>query len=165
MYDCRRFTTLHGPSAAFIAPDAENWIINRSADTSVKHTVHIPSLPIGWSAGKWMEWYPDVRDENGVLTKQKDKYFWQSGWQEQHDRIVQAVSRSRDKKGIFMQGDLHTFAGGKLYRSANIDLEKNPIEAFIVGPLGSTAFPSGIRGVKAAVPRDIGMDEYFENIP
>ncbi len=126
--------------------------------------MHIPSLPIGRSTVKWMEWYLDVRNEDGVLTKQNDKYFWQSGSQQQHDRVVHAVSRSRDKKGVFMQGDLYTFAGGKLYRSGNIYLEKNPIEAFIVGPLGSTAFPLGIRGVKVAVPTDRGMDEYFENV-
>lgn len=65
---------------------------------------------------------------------------------------------------IFMQGDLHTFVGGKIYRSRELDFEKNPIEAFIMGPLGSSAFPSGVRGVKAGIPLDIGMEEYFENL-
>lgn len=164
MYDCRRFTTLHGPAARFIAPDAEQWLMNRSADKDVIHTIHVPSLPIGWSAGKWMEWYPDKRNDDGNLSKDTDKYFWQQGWQEQHDRIIQHVSNQKNKTPVFLQGDLHTFAAGKIYRSGQLNLEKNPINACIVGPLGSTAFPSGIRGLKAATPTDIMMQEQFENV-
>jgi hypothetical protein len=164
MYDCRRFTTLHGPVAAFVAPDAEQWIIDRTADLTIKHTINIPSLPIGWSAGKWMEWYPDKRNQEGQLSTEGDKYFWQSGWKTQHDRLLQGISNVKNKKPIFLQGDLHTFAGGKIYKSGTLDLEKNPIEAFIMGPLGSSAFPSAVRGLKAEAPKGIGMEEYFENV-
>ena len=164
IYDCRRFTTLHGPSARFIAKDAEKWLMERTTSKDTLHTIHIPSLPIGWSAGKWMEWYPDKRDKAGNLTKKIEKYFWQQGWQNQHDRILSNASTQKHKKPIFLQGDLHTFASGKIYRSRALDFEKNPIHANIVGSLGSTAFPSAARGVKASIPTDLGMEELFENV-
>jgi len=164
MYDCRRFTTLKGPSAGFIPRDAEQWIIDRSASKDTKYTINIPSLPVGWSAGKWMEWYPDVLNKEGILTDQAEKYFWQKGWQNQHDRILSHLTNQSHKMPIFMQGDLHTFAAGKIYRNGHNSYEKNPINAFVMGTLGSTAWPSGIRQVKASAPTAIGIEEYFENV-
>tara|TARA_Y100000385_G_C13105220_1_gene647118 strand:- start:668 stop:2269 length:1602 start_codon:yes stop_codon:yes gene_type:complete len=164
MYDCRRFTTLKGPSAGFIPRDTEQWLMNRVSSDDTLYTINVPSLPVGWSAGKWMEWYPDKLNSEGKLTTEIEKYFWQQGWQNQHDRLLQHFSNQRHKKPIFFQGDLHTFAGGQIYKSGEIDLGKNPAYAYIMGTMGSTAWPSGIRQVKASNPSGIGMEEYFDNV-
>lgn len=60
LYDVRRMCTLAGPSAVFIDPEVERWLVARSVSPEVTHLVHAPSNPFGWTAGKWMEWYPDV---------------------------------------------------------------------------------------------------------
>jgi hypothetical protein len=52
----------------YIDPEVEQWLHARTASTDVSHLVHAPSNPFGWSAGKWMEWYPDVLDNDGKLT-------------------------------------------------------------------------------------------------
>ncbi len=39
-----------------------------------------------------MEWYPDVCCEDGKLTTKEEKYMWQSGWFEQHNRILKSAS-------------------------------------------------------------------------
>ena len=63
---------------------------------------------MGWSAGKWREWYPDVvapegfeglvtnelnfeGATKGVLTSKAQKYLWQRGWWSQHQRLLQAL--------------------------------------------------------------------------
>lgn len=163
LYDCRRFTSLTGSNAGFIPNSVEKWLWKRSNSKDVLHTIHIPSLPIGWSAGKWMEWYPDMRDSEGILSDRIEKYAWQSGWQKQHDRILKMLTNS-SKKPIFLQGDLHTFAAAEIHRSNDVNLDKNPVTAIIVGSLGSTAFPSAARGIKASVPCGLEVNEYFENL-
>ena len=60
--------TLAGPSAVYIDPEVERWLLARIASPEVTHLVHAPSNPMGWSAGKWMEWYPDVLIADGKLT-------------------------------------------------------------------------------------------------
>ena len=49
-----------GPSAVYVDPEVEKWLMARTAATEVTHLVHVPSNPPGWTAGKWGEWYPDV---------------------------------------------------------------------------------------------------------
>jgi hypothetical protein len=51
------------------------------AAQETQHVVNLPSTPVGWSAGKWGEWYPDLLQPNGKLGLAKPKYFWQQGWQ------------------------------------------------------------------------------------
>ncbi len=68
LYDVRRVCTLAGPSAVFIDPEVESWLLARSSSPDVTHVVHAPSNPLGWTAGKWMEWYPDVLNREGRLT-------------------------------------------------------------------------------------------------
>ena len=60
LYDSRRSQTLAGPSAVYVDPEVEKWLKQRTAATEVRHLVHVPSLPPGWTAGKWGDWYPDV---------------------------------------------------------------------------------------------------------
>ena len=91
LYDVRRTCTLAGPSAVFIDPDVEHWLLARTASQDVSHLVHAPSNPLGWTAGKWMEWYPDVLNAAGKLTTAEPKPYWQAGWLKQHDRLVAAM--------------------------------------------------------------------------
>jgi hypothetical protein len=55
LYDVRRMCTLAGPSAAFLDPEFERWLLARSSSSEVTHLVHAPSNPMGWTAGKWMD--------------------------------------------------------------------------------------------------------------
>ena len=34
----------------------------------------VPSVPVGWTAGKWGEWYPDVLNEDGVLDERPKRW-------------------------------------------------------------------------------------------
>jgi hypothetical protein len=60
LYDCRRYMTMNGPSAVFVPPIIEDWLKARMAGSDAIHVVNMPSIPPGWSAGKWGEWYADM---------------------------------------------------------------------------------------------------------
>jgi len=164
MYDCRRFVTLKGENAQFLPSSAENWLHKRTASQEVKHTVHVPSTPFGWSAGKWLEWYPDFLGKDGQLHDDLNKPYWQKGWQLQHDRILQNMYQAKHKKPIMISGDLHAFASGRIYQNGTATMEDNPINCFLSGPLGNMVFPSTFRKTKAALPTALQMEEDFENI-
>ena len=164
MYDCRRFVTLAGEKAQFLPKSTENWLHSRSVAQEVKHTLHVPSTPFGWSAGKWLEWYPDFLGKDGKLHDNLNKPYWQRGWQLQHDRILQSMYNAKHKKPIMISGDLHAFASGRIYQNGATKMEDNPIHCFLSGPLGCTVFPSTFRKTKAATPTAIYIEEDFENI-
>lgn len=153
LYDVRRTQTLAGPSAVFLDPEVERWIQNRTSATDVKHVVHVPSNPPGWTAGKWGEWYPDVLGKDGKLTIQEKKPYWQAGWLKQHDRIMQVMSGMQDRVPLVISGDLHAVALGQMQRSGKIDLSNNPINILLSGPVGCrpgpNGWPSGRRGTGA----------------
>ena len=87
LYDVRRTMSMGGPNAVFVDAQVERWLLDRTRSADVRHVVHGPSNPFGWSAGKWGEWYPDVLDpEAGALTTGLAKPYWQEGWLKQHDR-------------------------------------------------------------------------------
>jgi hypothetical protein len=153
LYDVRRSQTLAGPSAVYLDPEVERWIQYRTSNSNVKHVVHVPSNPPGWTAGKWGEWYPDVLGKNGQLTIQEKKPYWQEGWLKQHDRIMQAMSAKQDRIPLVISGDLHAIALGEMQRSGALDLSKNPINVLLSGPVGCrpgpNGWPSGRRGTGA----------------
>ena len=68
MYDCRRYMTMTGPSATFVPRIVEQWLKTRMARSDATHVVNMPSIPPGWSAGKWGEWYADMDGGNQQLT-------------------------------------------------------------------------------------------------
>ncbi len=72
MYDCRRFLTLHGPSATFIPETTEAWLMQRMAAGETAHLINAPSTPPGWSAGKWGEWYADLEDGAKLSTARRN---------------------------------------------------------------------------------------------
>ena len=164
MYDCRRYLTLDGNKATFIPVSAEKWLKERTESKDVKHTVHMPSTPFGWSAGKWLEWYPDLLGKDKKLHADLNKYKWQPGWQNQHDRLLNSMNNAKYKTPIMISGDLHALASGRIYRNGTNDYSDNPIHAVLSGPLGSSVFASTFRNIKASAPNAIGLEEDFENI-
>ncbi|MEM6804153.1 MAG: alkaline phosphatase D family protein [Bacteroidota bacterium] len=164
MYDCRRFVSLAGENAQFLPASTEKWLKERTYSQEVKHTIHIPSTPFGWSAGKWGEWYADILGKDGQLRDDLEKPYWQKGWKLQHDRILESMYKAKHKKPIMISGDLHAFASGRIYKNEEIDFSDNPIHAYLAGPLGNNVFPSTFRKVKASVPNAIAMEEDFDNV-
>ena len=160
LYDCRRYLDLAGPNAVIVPREVENWITVRLADSSMNHLVQVPSMPPGWSAGKWGDWYPDILADDGSLTINKLKPYWQPGWAAQHDRLMKAASEQRTRIPMFVSGDMHSIAEGRIMRTGNVDLRANPVVSILPGPIGTgTSWPSSARGVRAVPPHHIEIDE------
>jgi hypothetical protein len=160
LYDCRRFQTLRGPHARLVPENVEDWLARRMKTSPARHVVNVPSMPIGWSAGKWGEWYPDVLDDNGRLGVAKPKYFWQEGWRSQHDRLLTACSES-ERIAIFLSGDLHALAHGAIVRNGAVDLRRNPVHSVLTGPVstGPRGWPSAARGTPPLVATGLEVKE------
>ncbi len=161
LYDVRRSATLAGPSAVFVDPDVEDWLVSRMKASDTTHVVHVPSNPPGWSAGKWGEWYPDIADSNGKLTLEKPKPYWQTGWLKQHDRLLSAASAMKGRIPLVLSGDLHATAEGRIRKSGAASFEANPVHVVLSGTLGTGdgGWPSAFRGAGAQVSRVLEMDE------
>ena len=160
MYDCRKFMDLKGLHGRFVPKDAEQWLLSRTAAQDTHQLVHIPSTPMGWSAGKWGEWYPDVR-QGKSLTDQVEKPHWQTGWFTQHQKIVSALTENTSRPALMVSGDLHAIGYGVIQQSGDKDLTDNPIHSILSGPLGTEqeGFPSYYRGIGAQVPSALTVDE------
>jgi hypothetical protein len=167
LYDIRRTATLAGPSAVYVDPEVEKWLLARTRATEVAHLLHAPSNPPGWTAGKWGEWYPDILNADGKLTVAQPKPYWQSGWLKQHDRLIQAMSAMKDRAPLVISGDMHAIAIGKMLRSGTLDLKTNPVNAVLSGPIGTRpgGWPSsGRRATPALPPAHLDMDESVKPI-
>jgi hypothetical protein len=166
LYDVRRMSTLAGPTAVFLDPTVEWWLISRSASTDVTHLVHAPSNPMGWTAGKWMEWYPDVLDRQNKLTTKEPKPYWQSGWMSQHDRLVAAMAAMKHRVPLTISGDLHAVGIGKILRSGSLSLADNPLTTVLSGPIGTApgAWPSAFRGVGSTPAQHLDLQEEVKPI-
>lgn len=165
LYDCRRFVSMHGPSAVMVAATAEAWLLERMGAEDVQYVVNIPSTPIGWSAGKWGEWYPDKTDEDGKLGVAESKPYWQGGWFRQHQRLVGAASEMK-RLPLFISGDLHAIGNGVIGRSGDLDLSGNPVVSVLSGPISSAGptFPSTFRGIGATPPTALEVEQEFEPV-
>jgi len=161
LYDVRRTMTL-GPQAVFVDSNVEEWLLARTAAPGVRHVVHAPSNPMGWSAGKWGEWYPDILDSDArSLTTAVPKQFWQEGWLRQHDRLVDAMSGMRARSPLVVSGDLHAIGAGTMRRSGTLDLSANPVTTVLSGPVGTSpgGFPSVVRGVGSSPSSHLDLNE------
>lgn len=160
IYDCRRHLALAGPSAGFVPQTTEDWLLGRTRANDTRHLVHVPSIPFGWSAGKWGEWYADILDAQGKLTVNKVKPYWQVGWRMQHDRILQALAANRGRTPLLISGDLHSHALGRIRKSGEIGLAENPVNVMIAGPIstGPTGWPSSARNTLAQTAIGIDME-------
>jgi hypothetical protein len=162
LYDVRRTVNLAGPNAVFVDSEVERWLIDRTRSNDTRHLVHEPSNPFGWSAGKWGEWYPDILDpETGELTTAIEKPYWQRGWLRQHDRIAEAMGAQRDRIAMTISGDMHAVGAGQILRSGSHEFERNPINAILSGPIGTSpgAFPSRGRGIGATPSKHLDLLE------
>lgn len=163
-YDVRRYVTLDGENAYFIPPKAENWIKTRMFAENTNYVINFSPHSFGWTAGKWLSWYPDVlTKENGekTLTTEKDKYLWQKGWFNQHNRILEAAGKMENSTPLFVCGDMHAQAAGKIEKSGNLDFSNDPINTIMTGSLGvdGGGFPSSFRGTKAKPPMDLQVEQ------
>jgi hypothetical protein len=161
LYDVRRTMSL-GPTAVFVDPTVEEWLLGRTTAPGVRHVVHAPSNPMGWTAGKWGEWYPDLLDvEAGRLTTAVPKPFWPEGWLRQHDRLVEAMSGMRARAPVVISGDLHAIGLGTMLRAGVLDLRANPVTAVLSGPVGTApgGFPSAVRGIASSPPAHLDLVE------
>jgi hypothetical protein len=170
-YDTRRLKTVVdengeflGEDATFIPKSAEEWLISRMTTNETEHVINFSPISYGWSAGKWGSWYPDVKiseDGKPTLTKEKEKYAWQEGWFQQHNRILNATQRSTSQQ-LFVCGDMHTQTAGWITKSGDLDLTSNPVASVLVGSLGANggSYPSGgLRGIEASPPVDLEVTE------
>lgn len=170
LYDTVGFASLKDRNAGLVSPEAEAWLLDRIATSDAAQMLHIPSFPIGWTAGKWREWYPDVvaapvnaagetvvttHSFSGVgrLTTDRPKYLWQSGWWAQHQRLVGAMAQG-NRPPIIAGGDIHAVGKTRVVRSGDIDLAANPLTSFLVGSIGASkaGFPSFARGTPPSTP-------------
>lgn len=161
LYDVRRTMTMAGPTSVFIDPVVESWLKARNRSGDTRHIVHVPSSPLGWSAGKWGEWYPDMLGDDGRLTTEIAKPYWQQGWLAQHDRIVRSLTNMRERSPVIVSGDLHALALGKMMRSGSLDLTANPVNIALAGPVstGDNLWPSSFRGTGPGIPGHVDMAE------
>ena len=162
MYDCAGYLSLKGRTAGLVPANVEQWLKQRTANEEISQLLHVPSHPMGWSAGKWREWYPDVADTGvagaqtaqiGVdgqafkLTTDKPKFMWQEGWWQQHQRLVKTLSAQKHRAGVVLSGDLHATGHARIIKSGNLDLKANPVNTMITGPIGTgMGWPSRARG-------------------
>ena len=166
LYDVRRTMTLAGPSAVFLEPSVEQWLLARTASNDVTHLVHAPSNPPGWTAGKWMEWYPDVLDDAGKMTTATPKPYWQSGWMAQHDRLLTAISSMKGRVPFVISGDLHAVGMARIVRSGRQEFRANPVATVLSGPIGTGpgGWISAFRGTPALPPAHLDIQEDIKPI-
>lgn len=165
LYDCRGDLS-RGPrpeDATFVPADLEAWLRRAMATSDARHLVQMPSTPILWSAGKWGEWYPDVRAERGVLTTERPKPGWPEGWRRQHDRLVRAAAARSDRIPMWVSGDLHSTAIGEIVETGGERLPQ-PVVSVLAGTLGTSGpgWPSAFRGTIARPSTTVTANEWLE---
>ena len=168
-YDCGGMISLEGDSAGLIPASVETWLSAKTAMDSTIHFAHFPSHPMGWTAGKWREWYPDILDSAGALTtaieldEAGNKYMWQGGWWQQHQRILTSIAAQENRKPLIISGDLHLLGAGHITRSGNLDFSAQPITSILSGPvgIGDLGWLSAARGVTVDTPQELDVTDIY----
>ncbi len=174
MYDCAGHLSLKGNTAGLVPADVEAWLVERTQRSDAGQLLHIPSHPMGWSAGKWREWYPDVADNGNAgaqvaqmgvegrafeLTTSKPKFMWQSGWWRQHQRLLAALAGQETRAALMLSGDLHATGHGRITQSGEQRFTDNPVNTLIAGPLGTGLYwPSNARGTAPQTAGHLRME-------
>lgn len=174
LFDCAGQMSL-GDQAGLVPPSVERWISERTAQSDAAHFVYVPSHPMGWTAGKWREWYPDVvapegydgvvmnehmaAETVGALTTKAEKYLWQEGWWQQHQRLLGTLA-SRAGSRFMLSGDIHAQGAVSIVQSGTLDLAERPVASLLVGPVSTSdaTWPSSARGIAAATPDWLRVD-------
>lgn len=161
LYDCRRWLDNKGRHARVVPPWVEDWLIARTRAEDSAHFMHVPSLPFGYSSGKLGDWYPDLLDKaTGRLAASQAKDGWQSGWFEQHQRLVAALAAQRQRSAVIVQGDFHASAAARLRGARELDFAR-PLHTVMTGALGTgdLGFPSAFRQVESTPSHLIRMEQ------
>src|SRR6266576_2825117 len=88
----------------------------------------------------------------------RTKANWQPGWLAQHDRIIKAAHEMGGRIPLVVSGDIHATTLGRMTRTGNIDMSKNPVVVVVSGTVGSmTNFPSGSRGRGVQHPNHLDL--------
>ncbi len=167
VYDCGGKLNLEGDKAGLIPNTVEQWLIEATQSSDCHQLIHFPSHPMGWTAGKWREWYPDTLDSEGTLLaevhRDKDgtKYMWQQGWWNQHQRLLQTIHQQENRKPIVVSGDLHLLGSGKIMKSGDLDMSNNPVHTILSGPVGvgGLGWLSAARGLQAKHPKALNVED------
>ena len=157
-------------SARLFPEGIEQWVLDCIETSPAKHFALVPSHPMGWTAGKWREWYPDVvapegfgglvNNElnfegatKGVLTTIAQKYLWQRGWWTQHQRLLRALSARPGSRFTF-SGDIHAQGAIAIEVSGEEALPGGFVKSLLVGPVSTSdaTWPSFARGIPANQP-------------
>ena len=169
LFDCAGNLSFSADQGHLVPAEVEDWLKQRIATSDARHFALMPSHPMGWTAGKWREWYPDVvapvgftgvvsnelmADMDGVLTVEASKYLWPKGWWEQHQRLLEALYRRSGSRFTF-SGDIHAQGATEIRSSGELSLQNRPVTSVLVGPVSSSdaTWPSSARGISAAEPR------------
>jgi len=167
LYDCGGKLSLRGDNAGLVPPAVEAWLTQNTRREDTLHLAHFPSHPMGWSAGKWREWYPDLLESSGTMLTaverddQGNKYMWQRGWWLQHQRLLQVLSAQTQRKALVVSGDLHLLGAGKIERSGELDFAANPVYTVLSGPvgIGMLGWLSNARGLSAQPAKDLAIEQ------
>ncbi len=162
LYDCGGYLSLGG-SAGLVPASVEAWLLDETRREDTKHLIHFPSHPMGWTAGKWREWYRDLLESDGSLVEAirvdegGGKYQWQVGWWEQHQRLLAMLGAQEHRKALVVSGDLHALGAVRIEASGALDLNQNPVHSVLSGPVGvgDLGWPSRARGVEARIPAEL----------
>jgi hypothetical protein len=164
-----------GDEAKLIPEAVEDWLVSRIKNSPAKHYAMVPSHPFGWTAGKWREWYPDVvapkgftgvvtndllSGVEGELTANAEKFFWQKGWWNQHQRLLEVLANFRQGSRMIFSGDIHAQGVVDIKESGKLYFQR-PVKSILVGPVSTSdaTWPSTARGIPAAVPAWVTSDE------
>ena len=169
LYDCGGFLSL-GDGAGLVPPTVESWLLDETRREDTKHLVHFPSHPMGFTSGKWREWYPDLLESDGSLVEairvdeNGGKYKWQVGWWEQHQRLLAALGAQQRRKALVVSGDLHALGAVRIETSGALALHQNPVYSILAGPIGvgDLGWPSRARGVEARIPTELSAASLLE---
>lgn len=158
LFDCRRGWSL-GDKGGVLFPEAEAFLVDRLARSTVQQYIHAPSNPFGWTAGKLGEWYADGPSDGSTFAN--DKSYWQKGWFAQHQRLAAALSGQRTRAAVSISGDMHASAASIITRSGDLDLSTNPIHAILPGTIGTgnEGYPSSARGIKPFHPAALTISD------
>jgi hypothetical protein len=171
--DCAGGLSL-GNDARLVPSSIETWALDLLKTTNAQYTALVPSHPFGYTAGKWREWYPDVvadvgqdvamNEIMGTVTGQlgvsAEKYLWQSGWWDQHQRFIE-VMRDLEGDRLIISGDIHALGAVEITGSGNTDLTARPLLSVLSGPVSTSdaTWPSAARGVGASTPAWMNVRE------
>lgn len=172
LYDCRRYMTNEldpaqtAAESNFVPRDIEHWLCERSKNSPARHIAQMPSTPILWTAGKWAEWYPDLKLKDGSLGTAQAKPYWPQGWQAQHDRLLAAAVERSDRCPLFISGDLHATGSGRILANRGTSYQHNPVYSILSGAIGTgvLGWPSKFRGTKPKPASDLHTDVLVEPI-